>query len=81
MEKRNKIRKTDFLLPNNNFLIGLGSVLNIVGSYFEYNYSSSSEEADLKALESDWQNVGGDIKESIANFKKQDSNKKISICF
>lgn len=83
MGKHNEIRKTDFLLPNNNFLIGMGSILNLVGSYFEYNYSDSSDEADLKALESDWQNIGADIKDSIISFKESesDSNKKYSFTF
>ena len=39
MKKRKTIFKTDFLLPKNNFFVGLGSVLNIAGSYFDYNYS------------------------------------------
>lgn len=72
MRKKNKY-KTDFLLPKNNFLIGLGSVLNISGSYFEYNCSESEEEADKKALFSDWYNVGNDLKVSLKDFKKKHS--------
>lgn len=43
MKKRKTIFKTDFLLPKNNFFVGLGSVLNIAGSYFDYNYSKSAD--------------------------------------
>ena len=78
MKKLTKIRKTDFLLPNNNFVRGWGSVLNLLGSYFEYNYSNSSKEADLKALESDWQNIGEDIRKSVEKVKCV--NKSEDIC-
>ena len=73
MSKKNKY-KTSFLLPTNNFFVGLGSVLNLSGSYFIYNYSDSNEEADSKALFSDWNNIGNDFKIAEKNFKK--SNKK-----
>ena len=56
---------TDFLLPKNNAIVGAGSVLNLSGSYFKYNASKSEFEADLKALNSDWINVGEDIKKAI----------------
>jgi hypothetical protein len=45
---------SDFLLPRNNFFVGMGSVLNLGGNYFEYNTSKSDIEADKKALSSDW---------------------------
>lgn len=65
--------KTDFLLPKNNFLVGLGSIFNLAGSYFEYKYSRSEQEADRKALMSDWFNVGNDIKLSKEKFEKEHS--------
>jgi len=69
MKKRNVRYRTDFLLPKNNFLVGMGSILNLAGSYFEYNYSRSEREADLKALTSDWDNVGEDIKKAKKDFE------------
>lgn len=71
MFKKEEISKTDFLLPRNNFLIGLGSILNIAGSYFEYNTSSSESEADSKALASDWLNVGNDFRSAKSKFEKK----------
>ncbi len=63
--KENKAKyRTDFLLPNNNFFVGFGSVLNVAGAYFDYNYSKNENETDLKALYSDWQNVGNDLKDA-----------------
>ena len=75
MKKRKIEYKTDFLLPKNDFLVGLGSVLNIAGSYFDYNYSKSAADADRKALISDWMNVGDDFKSAKKVFEKKNSNK------
>lgn len=75
----NKIKyKTTFLLPKNNFWVGFGSVLNIAGSYFDYNYSNSGADADKKALFSDWFMVGEDFKKSKEKFEK-DNNKILSV--
>ena len=55
---------TDHLFPRTNYLIGAGSIFNIAGNYFEFNRSSSAEEADAKAIESDWGTIGKDIVET-----------------
>lgn len=68
MEERNTKYRTTFLLPKNDFLVGLGSVLNIKGSYFKYNTSKSSQAADKKALASDWRMVGQDIRTATKKF-------------
>lgn len=67
--------RTDFLLQKTNFWVGLGSVLNIAGSYFKYNYSQSATEADNKAIYSDWMNVGDDFKVSKKQFEKENKDK------
>lgn len=59
--KKTKKYRTDFLFPTPSFLIGAGSVLNIAGNYFDFNYSSSDTEADNKAILSDWGVIGQDI--------------------
>jgi len=63
--------RTDYLLPKYSFLRGAGSVLNVAGNYFVFNYSSSGEEADVKALLSDWGVIGQDIIESTENLEKK----------
>ncbi|EIJ38523.1 hypothetical protein JoomaDRAFT_1508 [Galbibacter orientalis DSM 19592] len=73
--KKNIRYRTDYLLPKNNFLVGMGSILNIAGSYFEYNYSKSDNEADLKSLTSDWDNVGQDIRKSKISFEEENKHK------
>lgn len=54
-----------------NFLIGIGSLFNICGDYFEHNCYISKIEDDFKALQSDWENIGNDIKVVITKFKKE----------
>ncbi len=62
--------KTTFLLPRKNFLVGIGSVLNIRGQYFDYDTSSSGREADARALKSDWEMIGKDLFDGKNNFTK-----------
>lgn len=71
MKKRNIKYRTDYLLPKNNFWVGMGSILNLAGSYFDYNYSKTEKEADFKAIMSDWKNVGDDIRKSKENFENK----------
>jgi hypothetical protein len=73
--KNQEFLKTTFLLPKNDFWVGIGSVFNIAGNYFEYNYSNTEQEADKKALLSDWQNVGKDMKKSVKKFEKENKDK------
>jgi hypothetical protein len=58
-------KRTDFLLPKRNFWSGFSSVLSIFGESNQFNTSESGEEADYKALQSDWEMVGQDIRKSM----------------
>lgn len=60
-----KRHKTNILFPRTSTIVGMGSIFNIAGNYFDFNYSASGDEADMKAVESDWAMVGQDIEESI----------------
>lgn len=75
MENKKLKYRTDFLCPKNDFWIGMGTVLNLAGHYFEFNYSKSDRDADIKALTSDWENVGNDIRKSKESFVKKNSKK------
>ncbi len=59
--KGNRRYRSDFLFTRPSFIVGAGSVLNIAGRYYPFNYSESAWEADLKAIESDWGIAGEDI--------------------
>jgi hypothetical protein len=54
--------KTNILYPRVSFVDGIGSVFNIAGNFYKFNYSKSNEEADRKALENDWGVIGNDLK-------------------
>lgn len=60
--------KTDFLFSKPSFLSGAGSVLDIFGRPGPFNYSRSGEEADCKALYSDYGMIGQDIEDAIVVF-------------
>lgn len=64
-----------YLFQKNSFLRGMGSVLNIRGSYFNYKTSNTDLQADIKATESDWTAIGSDILESVSKFKSENSLK------
>lgn len=59
--------RTDFLLPKRNFWSGFSSVLNIFGNSDKFNTSSSAEEADIRALSSDWQMIGDDFRKVLSS--------------
>lgn len=65
----NEVR-TDFLFADESFLTGMGTVMDLAGSSTEFNTSETSEEADKKAIFSDWSMIGKDISNSIEQFKK-----------
>ena len=65
---------SDFLFSTSNFLTGVGTVLNLGGNYYEYNYSESSSDADKKAIENDFEMVGFDIRDAMNNFKNKFKN-------
>ena len=54
--------RTNILFPRPSFLNGVGSIFNIAGNYFEFDYSNSAEEANRKAIENDWGVIGNDIR-------------------
>lgn len=51
---------TSYLFSTSSFLTGAGSVINLAGNYFSFNYSTSGNEADRKAIDSDFFMVGQD---------------------
>jgi len=68
-----KIRKykTNRLFYKPSVLDGFGSIINVAGNYFVFNYSNSGEEADQKAIESDWGVVGDDIRKAVLESKSK----------
>ena len=53
--------RSDYLFPMPGTLSGVARILDIGGTYTSYNRSETPEEADSKAIFSDWAIVGQDL--------------------
>jgi hypothetical protein len=64
--------QTDFLVARPSFLSGIARALDIGATLPSYNISRTPCEADIKALKSDWQNVGQDLSRSIEGLSNEE---------
>lgn len=82
MKKMDTFR-SDFLFPETDFIIGMGSVLNISGNYFEFAGSKNEFTADLKALSSDWSVAGQEISNALkcCSIDNREQNQTEEICY
>ena len=72
------MHKTDFLFAQPGFIRGMGRALDLGSTKNVYNGSSSADEADFRALKSDWTIVGDDIRRaSHQHGRKKLSEKKL----
>jgi hypothetical protein len=62
--------KSDFLVASPSFACGVGRLLDWYGLYDLYNVSRNQNEADAKAIYSDWCIVGQDIYDATLEFGK-----------
>lgn len=51
-----------------SFWEGVARLFDFGGTLNHYKYSKSEEEADYRAILSDWRNVGNDIKKATKQF-------------
>lgn len=56
-----------------SFLEGVARSMDIGDTLTEYNGSESGTEADARALRSDWQAVGDDLRQAIARYRQENS--------
>lgn len=65
--------KTTFLVAKNDFISGVSRTLDIASTRNKrvYNTSQSGDEADKKAIFSDWFMIGNDIRSAYEQFKKE----------
>ncbi|PHS68397.1 MAG: hypothetical protein COB12_00645 [Flavobacterium sp.] len=67
-----KILKDIYSLnETSSFLKGIGSVLNVGGNYFNFNYSKTAIEADNKSINSDWASIGKELTDAKDKFEKE----------
>jgi len=65
---------TDFLFSRTNYLIGAGSIIALMGNYYDFNYSKSSKDADIRAIRSDWRVIGNDLRGALKSFEISNKN-------
>lgn len=63
--RKYKYKQSSRLFASSNFVIGIGSIFNITGNYFEFNYSKTGFEADNKAIKRDWEIIGQELNNAI----------------
>jgi hypothetical protein len=61
--------KTDFLYARPTFAAGAARLFDFGGLFDSYNESVTDEEADAKAISSDWALVGADILNALVVFE------------
>jgi len=62
---------TGFLFAAPSFFQGFASALDLGGTLVEYNISTTPQEADLRAIASDWAITGKDIQAAIENLVEE----------
>lgn len=53
-----------------SFAKGAGRIFDFSQTIDQYNASDTSEEADLKAIKSDWEAIGKDMRVAIKSYKE-----------
>jgi hypothetical protein len=72
MAKRSKTHRL-YVIPS--FFLGIGSILNLFGSYYDYYAADSVDQANAEAIKSDWEMVGQDMTFAVGrtpNFSTKD---------
>lgn len=57
-----------------HFLIGMGSVLNLLGNYYRIKYSKHDPDAVRKNLENAWKSVGNEIENARKRFVQENAH-------
>lgn len=73
--KTKRYYRTDFLFSRSSFSIGAGSILALMGNYYEFNSSPTTTKADKKAIESNWGVVGKNLYNAMVRFNDITWNK------
>ena len=63
------------LFARPSFYEGISRILDFANSLQSYNYDKNGAEADAKALASDWQMVGRDMKAAVAEYGEKSTER------
>jgi len=56
---------TTYLMATPSFLTGMASAMNLAGNFYRFNFSRTDAEADVRALRSDFNAVGNDLRVAL----------------
>ncbi len=63
--------RPDFLFATPSWLTGAARSLDVAGQFDEYNDSKTVQDADARALFSDWRAVGESILDAVVRFGRE----------
>ena len=63
--------RPDFLFATPSWLTGAARSLDVAGQFDEYNDSKTVQDADARALFSDWRAVGESILDAVVGFGRE----------
>jgi hypothetical protein len=66
--KKNYLQNRLFAKPS--FVEGISRILDLGNTLQKYNTSENEIEADARALKSDWEVIGNDLKSSIKTYEQ-----------
>lgn len=66
--------RSSFLFADPSFLGGLSATLDLGSTLTMYNDSNSPQEADVRAIRSDWLAVGDDIFQAMEQWERENLN-------
>ena len=75
--KKQKRFTTGFLFSTPSFLSGAGTVMNLAGNFYDFNFSESGFEADKMAIENDFRMLGQDIFDAIEKVNDDDDDVRL----
>jgi hypothetical protein len=67
--KKNYLQNRPFVKPS--FVEGISRILDLGITLQKYNTSENESDADSRALKSDWEVIGNDLKSSIKTYEQQ----------
>lgn len=63
--------ETSYLYATPTFLQGMAMTLDMSGSLTQYNENATPEEADAKAVKSDWYATGNDMRAAMKKYEQK----------
>jgi hypothetical protein len=74
--RRVKARRThsDFLFARPSFLTGVARLVDFGAAFDSYNSCNTPEQADARAMFSDWYSVGDDISAAVQKMQQEKSS-------